>query len=436
MQNLSDYKKKIVSRYIPIEGAHVNRDLPDSDEFYFSEKIDGNLGLAVVLNGNVTFFNRSGTEVSLPHLANAFPKDANGIWAGEMYTSKERSRFFEVASAIANNKEKLSFAIFDAVHLLDKPVIERIKAVQAAIPSNELIHPMNWTKANSKKEVLENYNDIVGKGKEGLVVHTGLGYTYKIKPSINIDLAVLGYSMKEDGSGLRALLVGVMNNDGFWQILASVGGGFSDDDRVLWLSKLATVECNADFVMVANNRLAYKWVKPHYVIQIKCLEILNEDSNGTIYKDIVKYSDDIGYASNGKVPGVSIYSPIMAGIRDDKKPGLEDTGINQITDRVELLKDEKPDLDELPDATLIFREVYTKNAKTGTAVRKFLGYKTNKTIEQGFPPYILYLTDFSAGRKDPLQTELKIASNEEQLKLLLAKAIEENVKKGWDKIYG
>ncbi len=434
MQNLSDYKKKIVSRYIPIEGNHVNKDLPDSDEFYFSEKIDGNLALAITSGDSTTFFNRSGTEISLPSLSNSFPKSANGVWAGELYTNKERSHFFDVASAIVNDKENLNFAIFDAVHLLDKSVIERIKAVQAAIPFGDKIHPVNWTKVETKKEVLETYNDLVSKGKEGVVVHTGLGSTYKIKPSLNLDLAVLGYSMKEDGSGLRALLVGAMHPEGHWQILASVGGGFSDDDRILWLSKLAAIETQADFVMVATNRLAYKWVKPYYVIQIKCLEILNEDSNGTIYKEIVKYDETSGYASNGKTPGVSIYSPIMLGVREDKKPSVEDTGINQITDRVELLADEKPDLEELPDSTLLKKEIYTKNAKTGTAVRKFIVLKTNKTFDQGFPPYLLYYTDFSAGRKDPLQTDIKIASSEEQVLEFFLKSIEENVKKGWDKI--
>jgi ATP-dependent DNA ligase len=434
MENLGDYKKKIVSRFIPLEGGNVSKDLPESDEYFFSEKIDGNLALAVVASGKVTFFNRSGTEMDLPQLSAVFPNDKAGIWAGELYTSKERSRFFEVASAIANAKDQLHFAVFDAVHMLDKPAIERIKEVEKSIPAGEWVHPMSWTKSTSKKEILDKYNELVAQGKEGIVIHSAVGTTYKVKPSMTIDVTVVGYSMKEDGSGIRALLVGLWHNNE-WLVVASVGGGFSDEDRTNWITKLTPIECNSDFVMVANNRLAYKWVKPQIVIQIKCIEIINEDSSGTIYKDNLTYDEATGYTSHGKVPGVSIISPVIMGIREDKTPGADDTGINQVTDRVELLKDEKPDLDELPDSSIVIREVYTKNGKTGTAVRKFLGLKTNKTMEQGFPPYLLYLTDFSAGRKEPLQTDIKIASSEEQLKELHLKAIEENVKKGWDKVY-
>jgi predicted peroxiredoxin len=435
MENLVDYKKKIVSRFIPIEGGNISTDLPDSDEYYYAEKIDGNLGLAVVADGKVTFFNRSGVSLSLPHLESAFPSDCSGIWAGELYTSKDRSRFFEVASAIANDKEKLHFAVFDAVHLLDKPTIERIKAVQERIPVTELIHSITWVKATAKKEVVEKYKETIEQGKEGLVIHTSIGATYKLKPSLTLDLTVLGHSMKEDGTAIRALLVGLYDKDQ-WIVVASVGGGFSEEDRIAWVQKLEPLECNSDFVMVANNRLAYKWVKPTIVIQVKCIEIINEDSSGTIYKDNVTYQEGIGYESHGKVPAASIISPVMMGVREDKTPGAEDTGINQITSRVEILQDEKPDLEELPQGSILFRHVYTKNAKTGTAVRKFVGVKTNKTLLQGFPPYYLYLTDFSAGRKDPLQTDIKIATTEDQLKSLLDKAIEENVKKGWDKIYG
>jgi ATP-dependent DNA ligase len=433
MENLGDYKKKIISRFIPIEGVNASKDIPESESFIYSEKIDGNLALAIANESGVSFYNRSGTLISLPQLENAFPKDKAGIWAGELYTSRERSRFFEVTSAIVNAKDSLHFAVFDAVHALDKSVLERIKIVETSIPSTDLIHPVKWGKAANKKEIVDKYNELVNEGKEGLVIHTDIGYTYKIKPSFTLDLTVVGYSMKEDGSGLRALLVGA-KYENEWMVLASCGGGFSDEDRVSWLAKLEPLECASDMVMVANNRLAYKWVKPTIVVQIKCIEIINEDGSGTIYKDILTFEND-GYISKGKVPGVSIISPVFMGVREDKKPGVEDTGIDQITARVELLKDEKPDLDELPDSTIIYREVYTKNAKTGTSIRKFVGLKTNKTMEQGFPPYLLYLTDFSAGRKEPLQTDIKIASTEEQLSVLLAKAIEENVKKGWDKIY-
>ena len=432
METVINYKKKIASRFIPIEGANAQTDLPESDEYIYSEKIDGQLGIAVVNNGEVAIYNRSGVVLDLPHISAAFPKDQTGIWAGELYLPLDRSRNFKVASALANDKASIRFCVFDAVHELDKPNDDRVVIVQKSITEGDIVHPMKCHKTTSRKELAKFYADAVESGKEGLVVINNLGYTYKLKPMVELDVAVIGYSMKEDGSGIRALLVGLHDGEG-WIVVASVGGGFTDETRTQWLQKLQPLECEADIVLVANNRLAYKWVKPSIVIQIKCIEIINEDSSGTIKKDKLTYGGN-QYQSIRKSNAVSLISPVFLGIRTDKVANVEDTGINQLTSRIELISNADEGADELQKSDIIFREVFIKESKTGSAVRKFVGLKTNKSFEQSFPPYVLYYTDFSAGRKDPLQTEIKIASSEEKLRELLDKGIEENVKKGWERV--
>ncbi len=430
MEILINYKKKIVARFIPIEGQKALEDLPESDEYIYSEKIDGHIAFAVVADGKVNFYNRSATLLDLPDLAKSFPADKNGIWAGELYLNTERSRSFAVASAIANDKNSLHFAVFDALHELDKQPDERIKIVQKEIVTTDKIHAVKWMQSSSRKELLAKYTEAVANGKEGLVVLNTLGYTYKLKPVAELDVAVLGYGLKEDGSGLRSLLVGVQDGKD-WIIVASVGGGFNSEDRVAWLAKLQPLECEADIVLVANNRLAYKWVKPTIVVQIKCIEIINEDSSGTIKKDKL-FFDGTNYQSVAKANGVSLISPVFLGVREDKTPGVDDTGINQINTRVEIFKDEVAEVTGVK-SEIIFREAYVKESKTGTAVRKFVGLKTNRTLAQNYPPYILYYTDFSAGRKEPLQTDINVAASEEKLRELLEKGKEENIKKGWEK---
>ncbi len=429
MEILINYKKKIASRFIPIEGANALTDIPESEEYIFSEKLDGHIAF-VVIDDQVTIYNRSANKLDLPHITNAFPKDKIGIWAGELYLKKERSRSFGVASAIANDKASLHFAVFDAVHALEKPFSERMEMV-LALPTSELIHPMAWKKTSSRKELAEHYDQLLEKGKEGMVVHTQLGTIFKLKPVVELDVAVLAYSLKEDGPGIRALLVGVFDGTN-WIVAGSVGGGFNDESRLEWAGKLQAIECEADIVLVAKNRLAYKWVQPTIAIQIKCIEIINEDSSGIIRKDQLVFLNG-HYKSAGKTNGVSLISPVFLGIRTDKKTGLEDTGIGQITSRVEVLGGNESDA-SLATSEIVFRHVYTKAGKGGTAVRKFVGLKTNRTMDQNFPPIVLYQTDFSAGRKEPLQTDINIAASEERLNALLADAIEEKVKKGWEKI--
>ena len=67
-------------------------------------------------------------------------------------------------------------------------------------------------------------------------------------------------------------------------------------------------------------------------------------------------------------------------------------------------------------------------------MRKFVGWKTNKEATGKYPAYALYFTDFSAGRKDPLQADIYISPTEDELRAKLVTLIEENVKKGWNKV--
>ena len=434
MELLINYKKRFASRFIPLEGETAQQELPDADSFVYSEKLDGHLGYAVVKDGNVSFYNRSATLLNLPNLAGIFPKE-EGVWAGELYIKQDRSRSFLVSGSVANESDQLCFAVFDAVHQMEQPVNERMDIVTKHIPHSDRVHPVKWHTSESKKEVLAVYKEWVDAGKEGIIVQPGKGMLYKLKPKVELDLAVLGYSMKEDGSGIRSLLVGVKNNENQWMVVASVGGGFKEEDRVVWMNRLEPMVVEGDIVLVAKNKLAYKWVKPEIVIQIKCIEVINEDSSGIIFKEILSYDETAKqYVSEGKTAGVSIVSPVFVTERTDKKTGVEDTGINQIADRVEIVQDAAGQNENNISSDILFRKVYTKSGKGGTAVRKFVGVKTNRT--QDFPEYYLFFTDFSAGRKDPLKTEINLASNEELLKTLLTAAIEENIKKGWEEVGG
>ena len=434
MELLVNYKRRIASRFLPLEGETALQELPESEEFIYSEKIDGHLGFAVVDGASVRFYNRSGVELDLSDLAPHVPK-VDGIWAGEMYIPKERSRSFLVSSAVANKGEGLAFAVFDAVHALELPTAERIALVESSMPKangTDRVHHVSWARCDSRKEIAAQYKTALDAGKEGLIVIPAHGMGFKLKPMIELDVTVIGYCMKEDGSGIRSLLIGVQNEAGQWQVVASVGGGFDEGTRAAWVSKLEPLVTEGDIVLVAKNRLAYKWVRPEIVIQIKCIEAIVEDANGTIYKDLLRFEDG-SYHSNGKAPGVSLVSPVFQHERTDKKPGLDDTGLNQIADRVEIgaATARNEAASGQSQSEVLFRKVYTKAGKGGLAVRKFVGVKTHREDSGQFPAYFILFTDFSAGRKDPLKTEISLAADEEKLQYELNQLVAENIKKGW-----
>jgi hypothetical protein len=144
------------------------------------------------------------------------------------------------------------------------------------------------------------------------------------------------------------------------------------------------------------------------------------------------YHPATGYSVAGAASSVVMISPVFESIRTDKQVNSTDIRFQQITDLVDI----NPEADHvaLPKSTLLKREVYVKETKGEKAVRKFLLWKTNKEQREEYPPYVVYYTDFSAGRKDMLQQEMNIARTEKEAEALFAASVSENVKKGWSKV--
>ena len=86
----------------------------------------------------------------------------------------------------------------------------------------------------------------------------------------------------------------------------------------------------------------------------------------------------------------------------------------------------------LPKSEVLKREVYTKVLKGETMVRKFMILKTNKeqSVDE-FPAYVLYYTDFSPNRKEPLQRDIAVSASEAQIQALYVDLKNKNVKQGW-----
>jgi hypothetical protein len=77
------------------------------------------------------------------------------------------------------------------------------------------------------------------------------------------------------------------------------------------------------------------------------------------------------------------------------------------------------------------REIYTKSSKGSTAIRKFIILKTNKEHTGEYSPFAVVYTDFSAGRKSPLEQEIYLCQTENEATQKVADLKEENIKKGW-----
>jgi hypothetical protein len=234
---------------------------------------------------------------------------------------------------------------------------------------------------------------------------------------------------------LHDLLMGVQRDDGTLQVLGRVGGGFTEDQRREMLSDLKDMVVESEYAEVNSDHVAYQMVQPDWVAEVSCLDLISQTTRGGSVDRMVldfKNNGSKEYRVVTKLPLATVISPQFVRRRDDKKVRPQDVGLRQVTGIVEVpLSDRDARQLTLPLSEILRREVYTKDLKGQTMVRKFVMWKTNKEATDEFPAYVMHFTDFSPNRKDPLSREVRVSSCPMQMEQLLASLKEENIKAGW-----
>jgi hypothetical protein len=88
----------------------------------------------------------------------------------------------------------------------------------------------------------------------------------------------------------------------------------------------------------------------------------------------------------------------------------------------------------LPVLEVVRREVYAKEVKGAWAVRKLVVGRRAATA--GAFPFVIFWTDYSAGRKTPLEITTLFAHTESRAEALAKRLIEENITKGFERADG
>ena len=300
------------------------------------------------------------------------------------------------------------------------------------------VHPVEHHKTDTIDAVMECFTDwVVGEGSEGIVVRHDQAGWYKIKSRHNLDVAIIGFSEGEEGRKgmLHDLLVAVMRSDGTFHEFTRVGGGFTEEERKTIATDLRKRIVPSDYVAVNNDYVAYEMIKPGPVIEISCLDMIVERARGGPVKRMVLDWDGKRYSALTRMPLVSVISPQYIRMRDDKEAVTDDVNISQVTDLVDVPEaDKSAHEDDAPASEILERTVYTKTMKGNKMVRKLLLWKTNKTDRNDFPGYVVYLTDFSPNRQNPLERDMKISNNEKTARKFFAELAEKNFISGWEKV--
>ena len=446
LQLAKEYKRKTASRYLPVSSEEITTKIIPSDLYSVSKKYDGHLYLLHFNGKTATLYNHGGKQLSnlgLLQEANDLLKGkcTEVVLAGELFLHKEgeRSRSFDLTSALDDNHKDIQYKVFDILTLDGEEKDFNIKELDAKLKellkTGISVNAVETSFVESRKEIDSLFQDIVVKGnEEGIIVQSDNGPTYKIKPLITLDAVVVGFS---EGEGSRAnklkeVLLALQISEDEYLTIAKVGNGFTDEQRDSIFKELEKQKVDSDYVEVSSSNIAFTMVKPIKVVEFSCLDVYNENSKGSIKKMSLKF-DKESYSAVFKKPSVSVTAGVFLSFRDDKKVNTEDVGISQITKIISLETNEKS-ISELKESELLHREVYVKESKGIKKVRKFVVWKTNKEESNEFPAFVYHYTDYSPGRKDPLKKEIKVSENLKQIEDILKLELEENVKKGWEKV--
>jgi ATP-dependent DNA ligase len=440
MNKFIQYKSKVASRYIPVEPVQITQKIMESEYYLASIKLDGHLTFLSVKNGEAQLFDRSGKPLHIPNILTlASSLKDNIILAGELCCFKNdvSTSHMAVSAALDEaNHHDLRFAAFDIVEYNDLKndldPRETSAQLEALLTGFKEIFPVKQTLHTSRKELHDFYQTAKQDGAEGIIVRIPNGITYKVKEKLSLDLVVLGYaeSVGDRQGWLRELLLGFALDDTTFQVVTKCGSGFSDQERKELPVRLSKLSVQSEYTQVSGAKTAFIFIKPEIVVEISCLDLINETSIGAIKKTSLIF-DDAGYSLHEMNSTLSIISPNFIRIRTDKQANALDAGVRQAYDLVPPIEREEKTSPEI-DSQITFREVYIKRAPSGAAIRKFIGLKTNKEDSGLYAPYLVVYTDYSPSRKTPLEQELYLCAHEVEMMEKLNNLKEENIKKGWE----
>ena len=449
LETLQTYKRRVAGTYRALPPARLGE--LSAAPMWVTRKIDGETWFLVSQSGQVFLASPSGRVLAgdLPILKQAAKLPEGSIVAGELYARvpDRRERVGDLAAALARDgadaPDGIAFAAFDGVQLAGQPLPiaydEKLQALSACLPAGSHLQVMEALALHTGLEVFQHFESkVLPTDGEGLVVRHASGIIYKIKPEISLDAVVIGYTVKADQpQACRSLLLGLRTADGVYAVVGACGNLGDDAQRSAWFARLQPMSATSQIRRASDSGGLYQFVQPKFVAEFTVTDLQGELSDGS--RPMVQKATfgESGWVRAGSMPSASLIHPVLQRLREDK--AADETGV-----RFAQLQDYLPAAAAtpaaaasaaLPASTLVRREVWTKTTKGQLAVRKLLVWKTNKSEgSQRYPAYVVHWTDYSAGRAEPLDRDVRPAPDEAGAQQIAQEFIDANIKKGWEKV--
>lgn len=451
LARLKRYKRQVAKRYRVVEPDIVERALPQ-ESLFVSPKLDGELWFLVKKGGDVALVAYNGRVLHgvspLAGVAEKLAGVSQIVIAGELVAASgsERPRSHHVNTALSDPKLEgaLSFHAFDLVEdegadALSRSYEQRHARLVSLLGEEAgarctVVH----TQRGEPAMVLQRYREwVLADRFEGVVARSDRGLTYKIKPTSTVDLVVLAFGERitADVKQVRELQVGLLREDGSFQLVGSVGTGLSEDDRVRWHARLSAIEAKSSFRLANREGTLCRFVRPEIVVEVRVSDFLATDGwDAPIRRMSLGWDAEGGWRAIGETRTAVPLHPVLMRERTDKTVDVGSVGMTQITAYLDEVSEEAVTATRRASAEIVRRMVFTKETKGQLAVRKLVVIRTHKEHEGTHPPFVVFSTDYSPGRKEPLQTALRTAATSDAADAQVALWLAENVKRGWAEV--
>ncbi|HEX7243410.1 MAG TPA: hypothetical protein VF263_24210 [Longimicrobiaceae bacterium] len=275
------------------------------------------------------------------------------------------------------------------------------------------------------------FGAVTGRGLEGIVVRLpDSETTYKVKPSLAVDTVAIGYveGEFEEKYGVLSILCALTGPDGkTLQGLCRVGSGFTDPQRESLLETLSARKIDAPLNMADSDGRPVVFVSPGLVIEVEGEALREASLDGTPTVNQTFVWDGAALRFTGVSPSPKLSHATFGCVREDKTWDDGGTRMSQVISESAIARILQPRPQDGGVPSIHLREVYVKQG----AVRKITVVHRD---DPRFARFTVFWTDFSPGRKDPLQTETRIAETPERLADIVGAYRCEAGKRGWSRV--
>jgi hypothetical protein len=439
------YRKVVAANYVLTTPSDIERKL--ALPLLVSTKLDGELWF-LLHDSQWKLISPTGRviagSIEILSQAESANLDKASIFAGELHVmSDTRTRIADVTSALSAGDKadtsKLGFAVFDVVtsptvSAIGTPYTVRYEEISKINGGANLFYTIS-TATKSAAEVAEIFDRESALGAEGLVARAEDGRSYKVKPTKDIDAAIIGFTERRDTDGslmVRSVLLALLQDDGSW-IPVTTTGNVGDSNFRKELHQLLTpcIKASSYRRISESSGIMYQLVEPRFIAELRCVDLQLEDLQGKPIKHPRLNFSANGWQVNGWSNSAAVHNAVVVRLRNDKACTAEDIGWSQVTRLLPISA--QSDEVKLGESSVIRRQVWSKEGSGKVDVRKLLVWKTNKE-SAGYPAYVVHWTDYSSSRKSPLDREVRLAPNEKEALKIAEAMIADNIKKGWSEV--